>query len=73
MTRYEQNKTLEVLEQQILNSIPQTSQSVLVAYEPVWAIGTGKTPSLDKIQEIHRFLKKAMPLYICIVWRFGNR
>jgi triosephosphate isomerase len=37
----------------------------VVAYEPVWAIGTGRTPTLDEIAEVHAFLRGAL------VARFG--
>ena len=32
----------------------------MVAYEPVWAIGTGKTASADQAQEIHAFIRKTI-------------
>lgn len=32
-------------------------QAYIIAYEPVWAIGTGKTPSLEEINERHKFIK----------------
>ena len=57
----EKNKglTKEVLQKQILNSLPQNSkkQSVILAYEPIWAIGTGLTPTLKEIEVIHSFIK----------------
>ena len=34
-----------------------TSGTLVVAYEPVWPIGTGRTPSLDEIAEVHRFMR----------------
>ena len=33
------------------------NDSLVIAYEPVWAIGTGNTPTPDKINEIHKFIK----------------
>ena len=46
---------LEVLERQIANSLPEkaSADNLIVAYEPVWAIGTGRTPSTDDIAETH--------------------
>ena len=54
------NKTHEVLKEQVVNSLPQKSsnESVVIAYEPIWAIGTGMTPSLEEINNIHEYLKK---------------
>ena len=40
-------------------SIPDhmTGENLVVAYEPVWAIGTGKVPTLDQIGEVHDFIR----------------
>lgn len=48
-----------VVQDQILHSLPQgtTAQNVVVAYEPVWAIGTGKTATVDDIKEMHAFIR----------------
>lgn len=52
---YEAGRTLDVLRAQIAGSVPQgaTPQNSIVAYEPVWAIGTGLTPTLDEIGATH--------------------
>ena len=52
-------KTKEVLYDQISNSIPSNSSNntVILAYEPIWAIGTGLTATLQEIQTIHKFIK----------------
>ena len=54
------NKTHEILKEQVINSLPQKSskENVIIAYEPIWAIGTGMTPSLQEINNIHEYLKK---------------
>ena len=44
-------KQLEVIEEIDFND------SLVIAYEPVWAIGTGNTPTPDNINEIHKFIK----------------
>lgn len=48
-------EALEVVAGQLAASIPDAAgqHEVIVAYEPVWAIGTGRTPSLDEIREMH--------------------
>ena len=54
------NKTQDVLKKQVINSLPQkaSNESVVIAYEPIWAIGTGMTPTLEEINNIHEYLKK---------------
>ena len=51
--------TLEVVGRQIAGSAPDgaTPGNLVVAYEPVWAIGTGRTPSTSQIAEVHAFLR----------------
>ena len=53
------SKTLAVIGTQIDGSIPNgaTAANLVVAYEPVWAIGTGRTPTLAEIAEVHSFLR----------------
>jgi triosephosphate isomerase len=48
-------QTLDVLDAQLAASWPEggTAERVVVAYEPVWAIGTGRTPTLDDIGRTH--------------------
>jgi triosephosphate isomerase (TIM) len=52
-------KTLAVIGAQLDGSIPggATAANLVVAYEPVWAIGTGRTPTLAEITEVHGFLR----------------
>lgn len=54
-------RTFEVLKRQLvggLAGVPESDLgSVIVAYEPVWAIGTGKTASDDQAQEAHAFIR----------------
>ena len=55
----ERNLTEEILYTQIKDSIPETAnnKNSLIAYEPVWAIGTGLTPTLDEINQVHQLIK----------------
>ncbi|MBT4932072.1 MAG: triose-phosphate isomerase [Rhodospirillaceae bacterium] len=52
-------ETLNVVKSQIAGSVPDsaTAANTVVAYEPVWAIGTGRTPTSDEVQEVHAFIR----------------
>ena len=58
------NQTFDVVEHQLraaLDGVPaERARSVVVAYEPIWAIGTGRTASSDQAQEVHAFLRKLL-------------
>ena len=54
----EQGKTEEVLRRQI--SVLEPDDNLVVAYEPVWAIGTGKTATPETAQEAHSFVKSIL-------------
>ena len=59
--------TLDVVGRQLAGSVPEASSSanLVIAYEPVWAIGTGRTPTIDQIAEVHTFIR------VRLVARFG--
>ena len=56
----EAGKTLDVLGRQLDGSLPNgvTAANLVVAYEPVWAIGTGLTPTPADVAEAHEFIRK---------------
>ena len=58
----EANKTLEVIGGQLAGSILDlvTGETLVVAYEPVWAIGTGKVPTTGQIGEVHDFIRSQL-------------
>ncbi len=58
----ESGKTLDVVGAQLMGSVPadSTAGRVVIAYEPVWAIGTGKTPTTDDVQEVHAFMRRKL-------------
>jgi len=62
-------KELEVATRQLTDSIPEdaNSENIVVAYEPVWAIGTGLTPSLEDIDVMHNHLRDLLEK------RFGEK
>lgn len=55
-------KTLDVLKRQLAESLPDaaTAENTVIAYEPVWAIGTGLTPTAADVEEAHAFMRKEL-------------
>jgi triosephosphate isomerase len=52
-------QALDVCGGQLAGSLPDgaTSANLVVAYEPVWAIGTGLTPTAKDVEQVHRFIR----------------
>ena len=63
----EAEKTLDVVGRQLQGSLPDgaTADNLVVAYEPVWAIGTGLTPTPDDVALVHAFIRERL------IGRFG--
>ena len=55
----ETGETLAVVGRQLEGSLPEEpiAADVVIAYEPVWAIGTGKVPTTEQISEVHGYLR----------------
>ncbi|MGB0960006.1 MAG: triose-phosphate isomerase [Halocynthiibacter sp.] len=62
------SNTLDIIGGQLAGSIPDevTGQNLVVAYEPIWAIGTGLVPTLEQIGEVHDFIRNRL------IRRFGD-
>ncbi len=52
-------KTIDVCTAQIMGSVPEiaTASNVVIAYEPVWAIGTGRTPTAAEVEDVHAAIR----------------
>ena len=54
------SKTHTVVRAQLDGSLPDGFVDFVIAYEPVWAIGTGVTPTKDDILDMHRFIRERL-------------
>jgi triosephosphate isomerase len=59
---YEQGRTKAILDAQIRGSLPEElkGHAITIAYEPIWAIGTGKTARTDEIIETHAHIRRTV-------------
>lgn len=48
------------IEEVVYNLTPEQYKELVIAYEPVWAIGTGKTATAEQAQEIHAYIRKVL-------------
>lgn len=58
-TQRDAGETLMVVSRQLAGALPEGMDGarLVIAYEPVWAIGTGRTPTLDQIGEVHSHIR----------------
>jgi triosephosphate isomerase (TIM) len=58
----DEGHTIEVCGRQLEGSLPDatTAGNLVVAYEPIWAIGTGVTPTAEDVEQIHRFIRETL-------------
>jgi triosephosphate isomerase len=56
---HKEGNTRDKLKSQIIESIPKSDvlNELIIAYEPIWAIGSGKTPEVEEVNSIHEFIK----------------
>ncbi len=55
-------ETLALIGSQLAGSLPDTATgaNTVIAYEPIWAIGTGRIPTLEQINEVHEFIRTTL-------------
>lgn len=68
LAQREANNTLDIIGGQLAASLPDgcTAANAVIAYEPIWAIGTGKVPNTAQIDEVHDFIRTRL------IQRFGE-
>jgi len=64
----EAGKTFDILEREMNQGLDGTNiENIVVAYEPIWAIGTGKTATPEQAQEVHAFIREKLRI------KYGNK
>lgn len=56
----EQGRAQDIIRKQLEESIPPTTKQLMVAYEPVWAIGSGRTATQEDIESMHAFIHSCL-------------
>jgi triosephosphate isomerase len=61
-TQRDAGQTLQICGGQLSRSLPDgaAAANLVVAYEPVWAIGTGLTPTAGDVEQVHRFIRDTL-------------
>lgn len=63
-TQRDEKKTFSILDKQVSNGVKDfrsdAIEGLVIAYEPVWAIGTGKTATIDQVEEVHEYIRSLM-------------
>lgn len=64
LTERESGKTFSVIKEQLALGLKgltaEMSQNLMIAYEPVWAIGTGKTATAEQAEEVHAYIRESL-------------
>ncbi len=68
-------RALDVVARSLAASTPDTAtaETTVIAYEPVWAIGTGRTPTLDEIAEMHAHIRATLRAHLGEIQGIGVR
>ena len=70
LTDRQEDKALEFIEKQLNDCLPKFLENLILAYEPIWSIGTGKIPSPIEIEEMHTHIKKFTYKFNSLFYQF---
>ena len=65
---YNQSQTKQILKNQISNALKDINEEIIISYEPVWAIGSGKTPTNEEIEDIAIYIKSLFNYNIKVLY-----
>ncbi len=68
LAQREAGETLAVIRRQLAGSVPEGLATLVIAYEPVWAIGTGLTPSVAQVAEVHAAIRAVVGAGVPILY-----
>ena len=65
---YNQKQTKEIIKNQITKALKDVDEKIIISYEPVWAIGTGKTPTNSEIEDVINYIKSLFTYDIKVLY-----
>lgn len=68
LNQYQANQTKMVIKNQIEKALKDITEPVIISYEPLWAIGTGKTPTNEEIKDIIDYIKSLFNYKIKVLY-----
>ena len=65
---YNQSQTKEIIKNQISKALKNIDEEIMISYEPIWAIGTGKTPTNNEIEDVVSYIKSLFNYKIKVLY-----